>query len=396
MPYGSPYAISSSSNTHNVTFASITLGATSTLCGWYYCNSGISNYNPIWGSDGNNEIYYGSGRAVGVYAKLEYLKGAKIIFTSVNNIVTGSWHFLAIVDDGLSLKAYYDDVDMGNSVPYTSSAGMVLSKTNQGLNSNNFLGMMDELLIFNRVLSAGELTTLYNSGYGAYGDITQLPWSSGSLLGYHFDEGSGDSAFDFTGHGKSGTLSAGTGRKSGVYVSSSYVIPNAAIINKIGNAYTANVTNNDSDIGQQRSVAFTQGINLGGPIDLYRSSFGRSLQVGITQSFTEGNPLVPSLQISYYGMWRFRWVVKTGTRSISINCKFPSLSTPRPSMNIKANPSIGIPSDIITYAPAGTGWVTIGPVSFVSTGTDVVWVELWNNVIMDNTSPCYFDHIVVG
>lgn len=166
---------------------------------------------------------------------------------------------------------------------------------------------------------------------------------------------------------------------------------------KIKKAYSANITNNNANIGQARVVNFLQGINLGGPIDLYGSgSFGRYLQLGIQKNNTEGNPLVPSLEISYYGMWRFRWVIKAGSRTISINAKCPSTSTPRPSINIKANPSIGIPGDINTYAPSGTDWVTIGPVSINPTTAGVVWVELWNNVITDNTSPVYFDHITVG
>jgi hypothetical protein len=37
--------------------------------------------------------------------------------------------------------------------------------------------------------------------------------------------------------------------------------------------------------------------------------------------------------------------------------------------------------------------VTIGPASFTATSGGVVWVELWNNLSVDQ-SPALFDHIV--
>jgi hypothetical protein len=139
-----------------------------------------------------------------------------------------------------------------------------------------------------------------------------------------------------------------------------------------------------------------RGISIGGPVGTHNDgTFGSALNYGVEKSTTEGSPSQPSLALTQPGNWRFRWVVRTGTRTISINAKQASNQTSRPSMVIKSNTSIGIDNDVSGSAPAGTDWVTIGPLTVIPTGTDVVWVELWNNSISISNDPAYFDHIVV-
>ena len=189
----------------------ITLGTTSTLFGWYKLTSPIDNYNPIWGSDGSNEIYYGSGVSSG---KVAIVKAGATIFQSTASVVLNAWRLLIIVDTGTELKAYYSDgagslVDMGNSVgAYTSLSGMSISRTNQGVNGNNFSGFLDEIGIFNnRVLDATARNQLLNGEAGLYGNTTVAPFSGGSLsVGYRLDEGDGTTAADYSGNGNNGTL----------------------------------------------------------------------------------------------------------------------------------------------------------------------------------------------
>lgn len=75
------------------------------------------------------------------------------------------------------------------------------------MNPNN----VDELTIWNRALSDGEVNTLYNSGTVLNGDISLAPWNSGLMGGWHFDEGTGTSASDFSGNGNTGTLIGSVG-----------------------------------------------------------------------------------------------------------------------------------------------------------------------------------------
>jgi hypothetical protein len=145
------------------------------------------------------------------------------------------------------------------------------------------------------------------------------------------------------------------------------------------------------------SIGALQGISLGGPTSLLGDgSFGRHLQVGIFKETTIGNPTQPSMREDIPGFFRFRWGVLIGTRSIQINVMQPANSTPRPTMTVKANSAVGLAADLAGTAGASTGWVVIGPLSFVCTAAGYVWVELRNNYYGQYNSPCYWDHRIAS
>jgi hypothetical protein len=144
-------------------------------------------------------------------------------------------------------------------------------------------------------------------------------------------------------------------------------------------------------------IGHVQGICIGPTSIAGDDSFGvRHMQVGILRNNTEGNPAPPCLEIAQPGMWRFKWSIKIGQRRISVRTKqvayYPNQ---RPSIVIKANPDIGIPSDIIVTADVSTDWVTIGPVVFTATAIGMTYVELRNN-LAGELSSAYFDHIVAS
>ncbi len=151
-------------------------------------------------------------------------------------------------------------------------------------------------------------------------------------------------------------------------------------------------------------IGAAQGIGVGESATIDgNGSFGRHLQIGVNKETTEGTPSAPSLRLDYPGnMWRFRWVVKVGNRSMSVSAKQNSTgSAYRPSMVIKANTAVGLMYDVSSSAADGAGWVTIGPVTFTAGASDVLWVELHNNNYNSPTIngtipaiPAYFDHIV--
>jgi hypothetical protein len=153
------------------------------------------------------------------------------------------------------------------------------------------------------------------------------------------------------------------------------------------------------------SFKFIKSIFIGGPTTSNNdSTFGRNLICGISQDITEGNPSAPSLNISQNAMWRFKWVVNSGARTISIKCKQAINLLPRPTMTVKSNPTIGINADLIAAAGSSNDWVTIGPISFTAFSKGIVYVELSNNVISYTTDVAnggsdgvnaYFDHIIV-
>ena len=148
-------------------------------------------------------------------------------------------------------------------------------------------------------------------------------------------------------------------------------------------------------------VGFLTGICLGNNSPNGDDGMGlRSFSPVVTQSFSEGNPTTPCLEITQPGYWRFRWVVKPGQRRISVRVKqikaFPNM---RPTMVIKSNPLVGLNSDAIVTAPDGIDWTVIGPYVFTATNAGVVFVELHNNLAMSESpiveSKALFDRIVV-
>jgi hypothetical protein len=160
---------------------------------------------------------------------------------------------------------------------------------------------------------------------------------------------------------------------------------------------TLPISNSHNRTGETSVSSYAKGITLGGigttNID---GNFGSNMFFGVGKNTTEGSPATPCLELKYANKWRFKWSLAIGTRTISVKCKQVSNLSPRPSLTVKSNASVGLSADLITYAPSGTDWVTIGPASFVSTGTDAVWVELANNMTSSvSISPTLFDHIVV-
>ena len=152
-----------------------------------------------------------------------------------------------------------------------------------------------------------------------------------------------------------------------------------------------------------------QGIAFGSPTTLDGAgSFGRHMQVGMNEDITQGSPSPPSLRLDYPGnMWRFRWIVKSGLRYVSVLALQNSTGSYRPSIIVKKNPSIGLNYDLSASAANSVGWTTIGPITCSINNLGVVWVELHNNnynVAPLNPSknpelvkaPAYFDHIIVS
>lgn len=139
-----------------------------------------------------------------------------------------------------------------------------------------------------------------------------------------------------------------------------------------------------------------KGMALGSPVnqDGHGSTFGRSITNGIVENTVDGNPATPCLQVTYPGFWRFRWTVTPGVRTISVLAKQIANVSPFPSLILKANSAIGVPSDVQSFASGGTGWSTIGPITITATGTGVFYVELWNNCKAKAGSPALFDHLV--
>ena len=118
------------------------------------------------------------------------------------------------------------------------------------------------------------------------------------------------------------------------------------------------------------------------------------LYVGMGKDTVNGNPSAPCLCMNRGGIFRFRWVVMSGARTISIKVKQAANVSPRPRMIVRANKEVGFYNDVAGDAPSGTDWVTIGPLELIPENDGVLLVEIQSRYAGSlNPAPCYWDKI---
>lgn len=97
---------------------------------------------------------------------------------SLTSITDGAWKFLTVTYDGSTMKIYIDGT-LDNSASFsgtigtgTDVLGIGMDITDGGSNVH-LIGAIDEVGMWSRALTAGEVTSLYNGGAG-----NQYPFSS--------------------------------------------------------------------------------------------------------------------------------------------------------------------------------------------------------------------------
>jgi len=120
----------------------------------------------------------------------------------------------------------------------------------------------------------------------------------------------------------------------------------------------------------------------GAPTTFHR--FQRGLWVNgdvhrpLTKDTVEGN-FPPSGRVAGPGTVRFRVPVDPGPRTLSIQVRFSPNLAPYPSLRVPKNASVGMSTDLVATAVAGTGYQVLS-VSWSASAKGAVWVELWANL----------------
>lgn len=129
-------------------------------------------------------------------------------FYTINTYNDNNWHFAVFTRDNNNLSMYIDGVLQKSQPVYGNLGNRSFAIGRSKISSDStryFNGSIDEVLIFNRSLSSDEISQLYNSGNGLYANTSIAPFNDGLVAGYHFDEGTGTTAYDITGR-NNGTL----------------------------------------------------------------------------------------------------------------------------------------------------------------------------------------------
>jgi hypothetical protein len=92
--------------------------------------------------------------------------------TSATNVADGNWHLTTVTWDGTTIRAYVDGVADGTPKSFSGTLNSAANGISIGLHSwmtggTDFVGVMDDVRIYSRALSASDVAELYNDGGGS-------------------------------------------------------------------------------------------------------------------------------------------------------------------------------------------------------------------------------------
>ncbi|MDH7564592.1 MAG: PKD domain-containing protein [Candidatus Bathyarchaeota archaeon] len=126
---------------------------------------------------------------------------------SLTNLHLNSWyHIVGVFKGGDYLKLYINGAE--DNSKSTTIANIASGTQNVWIGRYGpyyFDGTIDEVRIYNKTLTSAEVLAHYNAGVGQYGRP-----ETGLAGGWHFDEGSGTAASDYSGNGNHGTINGAT------------------------------------------------------------------------------------------------------------------------------------------------------------------------------------------
>jgi len=127
--------------------------------------------------------------------------GSEALTWSNSSIIDGQWkHLVGTRDTGGNMKLYVDGIQQDDSDVKTGSISTVynlcIGTSNTDVFQEWFDGLIDEVRIYNRALSAEEIRYHYNRG--------------GPVAHWTFDEGNGTTTYDGTDNDNDGTMGDGT------------------------------------------------------------------------------------------------------------------------------------------------------------------------------------------
>ncbi len=234
-----------------------------TISAWFKSDS-LGSWRAIIGkgtSDANEE-YTLMVISTGVYFDVG---GSGPYSNTAYTITSGNWHHIAAVHSrnatASTLKVYVDNVDIG-----ATTTGPTLTPGNNSLNLSigsrfytglsYFSGFIDELRVYNRALSATEISALYNTTKTykiqlyttpTKGGLNETPAPTASdetgLVGYwKMDDLTNGKTTDSSGQGNNGTVTGAIftneGRWNGAFVNDGATSPNTNYIVPTQNGIT--------------------------------------------------------------------------------------------------------------------------------------------------------------
>jgi len=163
------------------------------ISAWFKSSSATSQ-RIVSKDDGTNRSYFVQLSATGAIEAAIYTSGTKQLNTSASGLADGNWHHLVFTfENGVGTKLYID-----NGTPTTDSATGTLDNDTNNFEigrredgSKFFNGDIDEVAVWNKVLDATDVATIYNATNNNPGKCANL-WSGGLGTGLVYWNRMGD------------------------------------------------------------------------------------------------------------------------------------------------------------------------------------------------------------
>ena len=173
-----------------------------TISFWFKTDSDLSSLNFI----AKRENAYGDGWVVNQEngQLLFYCAGCASPKSQPVSIRDGQWHQMIIARAGSLIQFYLDGKDVGSGGTQCNHFDNHPLRIGMDADNNSwhFDGELSEVHIYRRTLTRDEVAEEWNNGQGLVGAVA----GGGLIAGYHFDEGQGGTAKDFSGHHHDGML----------------------------------------------------------------------------------------------------------------------------------------------------------------------------------------------
>lgn len=122
----------------------------------------------------------------------------------------GNWHMMTVTVDVTNneINLYVDTTVYSAAVTGTLTAQDVDTFQLMSSGAYHFDATIQEVSMWDRILSATDISNLYQNNLPHQGDISKSPWDSGLVYAWHLDEGTGTSINNWEG-GVDSTMTAG-------------------------------------------------------------------------------------------------------------------------------------------------------------------------------------------
>jgi hypothetical protein len=171
-----PYFVATGTDSYSIPDTLSLRPSIFTVTAWFKTDSSFSGNAVIVNKGGFGTDSIGQNLNYGVWMDknervvggFELADGTDKFIVSPNAYNDNQWHYVSLTYDGGTIRLYIDNIEVANMAstkdPDTASSSSLKIGANARMDNLYFIGDIDEMRLWNRALSAGELAAQYDNG----------------------------------------------------------------------------------------------------------------------------------------------------------------------------------------------------------------------------------------